>query len=48
MAIETILTMAVAIGVVWGGFATALIMALRMERRKSSQEENSNDSGHMP
>jgi uncharacterized YccA/Bax inhibitor family protein len=37
MPVETLLTMIVTIGAVWGGFAVVLITALKKERQKSDQ-----------
>lgn len=36
MPVETLVTMVVVIGAVWGGFAAVLMTALRKEREKSS------------
>ena len=35
MPVETLVTMVVVIGIVWGGFATVLMTALKKERAKS-------------
>ena len=37
MPLETLLTMLITIGVVWGGFAAVLLTALRKERGKNRQ-----------
>lgn len=37
MPLGTVLTMIVAVGVVWGGFVVVLLMALKKERQKSGQ-----------
>ena len=37
MPIETILTMIITIGAVWGGFAVVLTTALKKERQKSDE-----------
>ena len=37
MPIETLVTMIVTIGAVWGGFTVVLIIALKKERQKSDQ-----------
>lgn len=37
MPLETLVTMIVAIGAVWGGFAVVLITALNKERQKSDE-----------
>ena len=37
MPIETLLTMIIALGAVWGGFVVALVTALRKEQSKKQQ-----------
>ena len=37
MPIEAAVTLLIILGVVWGGFTTLLVLALRKERRKRSQ-----------
>jgi len=37
MSLETLLTMIVTVGPVWGGFTLVLIAALKKERQKSNQ-----------
>ena len=37
MPIETLLTMIVALGVVWGGFAVAMVTALKKEQSKKQE-----------
>ncbi len=37
MPVETLVTMIVTVGAVWGGFAVVLIAALKKEQQKSGQ-----------
>lgn len=37
MPVKTLLTMIIALGVVWGGFAVALVTALRKEQSKKQE-----------
>jgi hypothetical protein len=41
MPIETVLTMVIILGIVWGGFTTILSVALRKERRKRAAADES-------
>ncbi len=45
MTTTAILTMVLICGLIWGGFATLLIRAVRSEGRKSSGSEDSSSHG---